>query len=30
MKLDIQGEYYVPVWPNRGCYEAVIKITLKT
>ena len=27
--LDIQGEYYVPVQPNRGCYEAVKEVILK-
>ena len=26
---NIQGEYYVPVRPNRGCFEAVIEVILK-
>ena len=27
--LRIQGEYYVPVRPNRGCFEAAIEVILK-
>ena len=29
MSDDIQGEYYVPVRPNRGCFEAAIEVILK-
>ena len=27
--MVVQGEYYVPVRPNRGCFEAVIEVILK-
>ena len=29
MLVTVQGEYYVPVRPKRGCFEAVIDVILK-